>query len=229
MPHIYGRMMGMKAWSEFKSFWDQSKEHLEHPADSNFLKQLNQSSESRVGKTANFNFRFPPCPFDGPLKNAKVVICLANPNYTGLGDKCREIILRQRTGEEPLPQEWDRWYVPRLTSKLKIEMNNIRNVVSVLNVCPYESVVMEGPEKKIAAGLPSTWAAQKFLREGLIPRALRGELHLIVLRKHELWGITEGFESEYIHVERGQERSGVMSTELGKRIRQWLINQPQAV
>lgn len=229
MLHICGRMMSMKAWSEFQSFWDQSKEHLEHPADSKFFKALKQPSESRVGKPANFNFRFPPCPFDGPLKNAKVVICLANPNYKGLGDNCREIILRQRTGEEPLPREWDKWYAPRLTSKLNIEMDNIRNVVSVLNVCPYESAVMEGPEKKIAAGLPSTWAAQKFLREGLIPRALRGELHLIVLRKHELWGITEGFESECIHVERGHERSGVMSTELGKKIGEWLSNQPQAV
>ena len=101
-------------------------------------------------------------------------------------------------------------------------MEYARHWVSVFNVCPYSSQNMNGSETSLAAGLPSVWAAQRHLRDVLIPRALSGEIHLVFLRKHELWGVTEGWDSEHIHVVRGRELGGTIPEELGCRLQNWL-------
>jgi hypothetical protein len=103
-------------------------------------------------------------------------------------------------------------------------MDQIRQQVSLFNVCPYASTTMDGPEIRLASGLPSVWAAQKHLREVLIPLAKTGNIFLVVIRKHQLWGITEGFNSPNIAIVRGRELGGFIPKELGKEIRQWLIS-----
>ena len=102
-------------------------------------------------------------------------------------------------------------------------MDEARHMVAVMNICPYASQNMDGPETSHAAGLPSVWAAQKHVREVLIHKALRKEIHLVFLRKHELWGITEGWTSDHIHVVRGGELDGRIPEQLASRLHNWLM------
>jgi hypothetical protein len=101
-------------------------------------------------------------------------------------------------------------------------MDGLRSLVSLFNVCPYASANMEGAELRLAAGLPSIWAAQKHLREVLLPLAVKDEIFIVIGRKHQLWGVHEGFNSPNIVVTRENAISGRISNELGARIRQWL-------
>ncbi len=213
--------------TQFQQFWSRCGEGNIHPDDIPFF-DAEKALEGKVvaGRTrmaANFETeQYLPCPFDGPLDTAKVVVCLANPNYPKTGGDFREVILRQRTGKAPLPEEWDSTYYKKIAKSLKLDVNQIRELVCLFNVCPYPSNTMEGAEKRLAAGLPSVWAAQRHLREVLIPEAKKGNIHLVVIRKHELWGITDGFMSPNIAVIRGLERPGTMPSELGDQIHTWL-------
>jgi hypothetical protein len=75
---------------------------------------------------------------------------------------------------------------------------------------------------RFAAGLPSVWAAQKYLREVLIPKAQSDEIFLVIARKHQLWGIVEGFKDPNINIRRNI--GGHLGPVLGGRIRRWLVN-----
>lgn len=156
------------------------------------------------------------------METAKVVVCLANPNYPMHGGDYSDVILKQRSGLAPLPEEWDSTYYKKIAKALEKDVNQIRKRVCLFNVCPYPSSTMDGAEKRLAAGLPSVWAAQKHLREVLIPKANAGEIYLVVIRKHELWGVSDGFKSPNIVVVRGLERPGTMPEDVGKRISNWL-------
>lgn len=199
-----------------------------HPDDKPFLdaglSRCVESNRRKGLKTASFKPEtYQPCPFDGPLDQAKVVVCLANPNYQNLdAANVNQIVNQQRNGRAALPPEWDRYYQPRIADPMGVSMDEIRSLVSVLNICPYASASMGEPEIRLAAGLPSVWAAQKHLRELLIPLARRATIFLVIVRKHQLWGITEGFQSTNIAVARGRERGGTISKELGREIRRWL-------
>lgn len=213
--------------SAFHEFWSRcGKDAKQHPDDALFLKEL-QNLRGRYKRPATFEFQFPPSPFDGPLEHARLVICLANPRYTGLQGDISTIILRQRHGTAPLPPEWDDWYGPRIAKRLGSSMDELRTKVAVLNVCPYASERMDGPETSLAAGLPSVWAAQRHLRDVLIPRARNGGLQLVFLRKHELWGITEGWVCDHIHVVRGHELGGTIPDDLAQPLHGWLQEESQ--
>jgi hypothetical protein len=82
---------------------------------------------------------------------------------------------------------------------------------------------MNGIEQRRAAGLPSVWQAQKYLREVLIPRAQTGNIYLVFMRKHFLWGITEGLTSPTLKVVRGRELQGSLPTDVGQEIHEWLL------
>lgn len=73
---------------------------------------------------------------------------------------------------------------------------------------------------RFAAGLPSVWAAQMHLRQVLIPKALAGDIFLVMARKHQLWGVTEGFGSPNIAFSRNI--GGHLGPVLGAKIRDWL-------
>lgn len=213
--------------SSLHRFWSRCGDTV-HPDDKPFLDVglgLSQdlSAKRKARKQANFLLRYCPCPFDGPLHSARVVICLANPNYPDNGDTFGDLIARQREGNQPLPREWDGYYQERIGDPLGYSMDALRHLVTVFNVCPYASKTMEGPEQRLAAGLPSVWAAQKHLREVLIPSASKGLIFLVVIRKHELWGITEGFSTANIAVTRGSELKGRIPKAVAAEIREWLL------
>lgn len=171
-----------------------------------------------------------PWPFDGTLDQAKVVFCLANPSCEKVvkKDELNQMILTQRSGEEALPYEFDltfdRFY-KKILQPIDLPIGAVSRRIAVVNACPYSSSEMTDHQVRVAAGLPSLWQAQKYLREVLIPRALTGNIYLIMIRRHSLWGITPP-EKAYgkLKVIKGHARNAVMGKALGEEIKQWLIS-----
>lgn len=218
MRHIYGIIDRMYLGSEFHQFWARCGRHDPvHPEDASNLQD------------SPFAHAYLPCPFDGPLQKARVVICLANPNYP-LGDvDYRDLILEQRSGEESLPKTWDNYYEPRIARPMGVAMDQLRDLVSVFNVCPYASTEMAAVHQRRAAGLASIWQAQKFFREVLLPRARTGNIYLLVVRKHQLWGVTEGDSCPTYGVIRGNEMWGGIPQERAKHLHEWLTKKRYVV
>jgi hypothetical protein len=192
-------------------FWN------ELPAGANIHPQDEPIFKSASWHTFETSHR-PPGPWDGPLKTAKVVICYANPGYDPEDKSRRELISKQLSGKEELPDCWDDWYMPRIGT-IGLPATTLRRVVSIFNICPYSSVEMNDREIRLASGLPSVWAAQKHLREALIPQAMAGQIFLVVARKHQLWGVVEGNERETFRLIRN--RAGYLAG-VGPAIGNWL-------
>lgn len=198
--------------SDLHRYWARCGDLLEHPDDVPYLDRQ------------HFLRKVRPCPFDGPLDQAKVVICLANPKYDEPIDiaNLNELIFALRSGEEPLPNKFDEFY-KRIFGPIDVPLEKLRSLTAVFNVCPYASVEMQAGAIRNASGLPSVWQAQKYLREVLIPRAQTGNIYLIFIRKLQLWGITKGIEEiGTLRVIPKRARNGVMTNELGSEIKVWL-------
>ncbi len=216
--------------SAFDEFWRQCEDDFVHPADKPFFEADKLLVGEKIGrftrKAANFQTKqFRPCPFDGPIGTAKLVLCLANPNYEGFDEAdVKRAIEQQRKGAAELPKVWDKFYKEKIADPLGMTMDQVRNFTAVLNLCPYaSSPFMQGDELRLAAGLPSVWQAQKFLREVLIPKAQKDELYLVITRKHQAWGIHEGFISKNIIVSRRNPMAGKIPIENAVEIRDWLV------
>lgn len=206
--------------SGFQQFWSECGDCRIHPADKPFFDfDAKRAEKDRLAASFETD-EYGPWPFDGPLENAKVVVCYANPLYSPADQDHQNLIVKQRTGIEPLPQPWYPYYRPRIGVALGAEMTDLCEVVSLFNVCPYPSVTMADRAIRFASGLPSVWAAQKHLREVLIPKARAQEIFLVIARKHQLWGAVDGFESPNIAFSRNI--GGHLGQELGKQIRKWL-------
>ena len=202
--------------TEFHRYWARCGHRDIHPDDANYL---------AVGSSP-FNHKLLPCPFDGPLDKAKVVICLANPSdgYTAETGEVNGLALEMRSGEEPLPSMFESYYEKKIATPIGIPLKELRSRVAVLNVCPYWSKRMPDPAMRTATALPSVWQAQKYLREVLIPRAQTGNIYLILIRKLQLWGVTEGVEEQGCYrVIPNLAIGGVMPKGLGKEIQKWLV------
>ena len=214
--------------SSFQQFWSRCGEGNIHPDDALFFKAeralAGEVVAGRSRRAANFETeQYLPCPFDGPIDKAKVIICLANPNYTNLDARSvNGIVTGQRCGIADLPMEWDAYYQPRFGNPIGIGMSDLRGQLAILNLCPYSSPYLDGAETRLAVGLPSVWAAQKHFREVLVPLAMAGEIYIVVGRKHQLWGVHEGLRSPNIAVTRENAISGHLGQDLGKGIRNWL-------
>lgn len=59
-----------------------------------------------------FKHKILPCPFDGPLDKAKLIICLSNPSdgYTKDVKQLNKLVMEMRSGEESLPHIFDNFY-----------------------------------------------------------------------------------------------------------------------
>lgn len=201
--------------SDFHRYWARCGRRDIHPDDAAYL----------VKGSSPFNHELLPCPFDGPLDKAKVVICLANPSdgYAESKTEINELVIGMRSGEEPLPKVFDDFY-KKLVRPIGGPPEELRSLVAVFNVCPYWSSEMPDPVMGMATGLPSVWQAQKYLREVLIPRAQTGNIFLILTRKLRLWGVTPGVEEEDgFRVFPDRAISGVMPNDLGREIQEWLV------
>jgi len=217
---IFGRCSLSYIGSSFQAYWEQCGDSRIHPADKPFFDFDKSRAEQEQLATAFKTDEYGPWPFDGPLDTAKVVICYANAHYAPGDVEHRDCIRAQRTGKEDLPGQWEAYYMPRIGIALGMDMSQLRRLVSVFNVCPYPSIRMPERAIRFASGLPSVWAAQKQLREVLIPKAQAGEIFLVMARKHQLWGVIEGFDSSNIAFSRNI--GGHLGPKLGGSIRRWL-------
>jgi hypothetical protein len=205
--------------SVLQQFWSECGDCRIHPADKPFFDfDATRAEQDRLAASFKTD-EYGPWPFDGPLHSAKVVVCYANALYAPEDVQHRDCIRAQRTGAEDLPYPWAHYYIPRIGRALGMDMSQLRRVVSVFNICPYPSVNMPERAIRFAAGLPSVWAAQKHLREVLIPKALAGDIFLVMARKHQLWGVTDGFACDNIAFSRNM--GGHLGPTLGGRIRAW--------
>lgn len=201
--------------SDFHRYWARCGRKKIHPDDADYL----------VNGSSPFNHELLPCPFDGPLDKAKVVICLANPSdgYADDNEAINKLVMEMRSGEEPLPSIFDKFYQP-IFRPIGIPLDEMRSMMAIFNVCPYTSSNMNATAERKAAGLPSVWQAQKYLREVLIPRAQTGNIHLILIRKLQLWGVTQGAEEQGgFRVVPDRAIGAVMSNRHGREIQGWLI------
>ena len=201
--------------SDFHRFWARCGQNKIHPDDAAYLAEGDSP----------FNHMLLPCPFDGPLDKARVVICLSNPSdgYTQEVEEVNSVVLDMRSGEEPLPTIFDNFY-RGISKPICKPLDELRSKVAVFNVCPYSSKELNAKAVRKSLGLPSVWQAQQYLREVLIPRAQTGNIYLILIRKLSLWGVTEGVEKAGgLHVIRGRAINGVMPENVGKEIGQWLM------
>jgi hypothetical protein len=206
--------------SAFQKYWSRCGDNRIHPDDQCFFKFDESLAAQRRLASVFKTEKYGPWPFDGPIDNAKVVICYANPLYAEADAKYEQLIIKQRTGIEPLPEPWFPYYQPRIGVAVGVEISKLNKLVSVFNVCPYPSIYMPDRAIRFAAGLPSVWAAQKFLREELIPKARSDEIMLVIARKHQLWGVVDGFRDPNISITRNI--GGHLGPVLGGRIRRWL-------
>jgi hypothetical protein len=206
--------------TEFHRYWAKCGLASMHPDDREYL----------GGDAFTFEQGVSPWPFDGALEQAKVVFCLANPSCGKVADKVRlnEMIVKQRSGEEGLPYDLDKNFddfYKRILGPIGLPLGTLSERVAVLNACPYSSPAMTAQQVRVASGLPSLWQAQKYLREVLVPRALTGNIYLIMIRRHTLWGVTP-LEESYgkLKVIKGRAISAVMDNVLGQEIKQWLVS-----
>lgn len=214
---------------EFLDFWSRGgaagcysgnvKQHFVHPEDEPFL----------LASPHSFQLTRPPGPINGPVLDAKVIICYGNPGY-GDGDQAafsdKELqrkVVSQLNGDQKLPIDipsFREWFAPRLKHLGNLDQIAEEKSVALLNVCPYASEAMTGEDIRLASGLPSAWAAQALLRHYLLPRAYSGELFLVIARKHQLWGVIEGRRSRTLRLVRNAR--GYLGEEVGREIRDWL-------
>lgn len=185
---------------DFFEYWHTCHKSLstEHPNDRVVLGELESIDVNE------FEFALPPGPFFGPLKNAKIVLCYANPSRDS---KTSEVInssdhlnqlFEQLDGLQPYPHKipgWDSWFRPVANSLFDGDVIAASNNISVFNLVPYASTNMDRV-KTFANCLPSVWAAQDYLRNTLIPKALQGDILLVMCRSSQLWGLRTPFGSE---------------------------------
>lgn len=171
-----------------------------HPDDKAVLAEL------QAAYSLDFKYEFPPGPYFGPLKTAKIVLCYANPSADQPSIEAvskqnhRDTLLSQLSGEEDYPYQiggWDAWFNRVANSLFAGETELASRTVAIANLIPYASVNMDNLEA-IANCLPSVWAMQDHLRHNLIPRAKRGEILLVMCRSSHLWGLRTSHGSDNI-------------------------------
>lgn len=211
-------------------YWENMKQATDykHPDDLIVLKELEDDIKGDI------NFDFPPGPYWGPIKNAKIVLCYANPSINSpsldtLKSKHNTVtLINQLKGTEKYPYElsgWREWFeqkanslFPDINKEQRLEQAS--HQMAVINLIPYASKNMDNLAS-IANCLPSSWVAQQFLREHLIPKAKKGEILLIMCRSAHLWGLKSSHGSDNIIISKA--RNG-FTTEVKDKALSWRNN-----
>ena len=198
-----------------------------HTEDRPFLNaKIKQQNQQK--KTTKLSFKFDgriPSPWDGNLKEARIVICYANPASDENDDCYKEEMKEQLFGNASLPTDipaWNKWYIEKKFDRLgEFEESN---KISVFNLCPYASENMSDVNWRVASCLPSIWMAQKHLREVLIPKALNKQIFLVIARAHHRWGVpcwgkNNSFQTENLRIQTN--RGGFITEEIAKGFKLW--------
>ncbi|MDK1310578.1 hypothetical protein [Pseudoalteromonas ardens] len=197
-----------------------------HPEDKAVLGELSG--------LLDFNYDFPPGPYFGPIKTAKVILCYANPSINRPSLKTISVpshnakLFEQLSGEEPYPYDldgWKSWFSQRANSIYGGQLDAASKNLAIFNLIPYASETMDIAGKH-ANCLPSAWAAQEYLRRVLITKAKKGEILLVMCRSNNLWGLKTSLGCENIVINKSRNGFSTKSKEI---IGKWLRNKAKCL
>lgn len=157
-----------------------------------------------------------PCPFAGDLSRANVFVLLLNPGFEPVDlfgehevpafSRAIERTLRQDLADEAFPNVylnpefcWSgayRWWESKVRDVARAyqmetgedywrSLQVISEHLATIELFPYHSVSSPPP----FARLPSVMAARTFVTDTLVPRALAGEITIVVTRRAVDWGL----------------------------------------
>lgn len=210
-------------------FWQKLRGENIHPEDIPFLPQ------------GYFQTHLHPVPWVGSIKHAKVFLCYLNPGYSPLDDAYERdrpdfvsVLRANLLGEGPyfylLNKFHDHpghaWARAKLGKDLlQAELEHI----CVLDLVPYHSE--KGSKcKPLAAKLPSSQRMIRFVKETIFPRAVSGEVALIVVRQEHSWALPPN-QSPNVIIYKGNECFGGYVTPVmrgGKLMREKLRSKSAA-
>jgi hypothetical protein len=176
-----------------------------------------------------FHFDLPPVPVLGALRSAPVVLCYGNPGYEehdaepASEPSRRARLFAQARGTDPYPV-WMPGWGELLASRCRqvgLGLEELGHTVALFNIVPYATERLGVNETAIARHLPSAAIARTHLHDVLIPRARAGEIFLVVVRAHVLWGAVGLPDSPTCRFPRHLALDGLLGV-LGSEIRAWL-------
>jgi hypothetical protein len=188
------------------TFWQALGGETIHPEDKSFLPE------------GYFQTHLHPLPWVGSIKHAKVFLCYLNPGYDPLDDAYERdhpdfvSVLRDNLlGQGPYfyllnkfhdhpGHAWARKALGRDIRQSELEH------ICVLDLVPYHS---EKGSKcgALVAKLPSSKRMVSFVREAIFPRAVSGEVALIIVRQERGWALPHN-QSANIVIYKGYECFG---------------------
>jgi hypothetical protein len=177
---------------ELFDFWDHNLRFHEniHPADEKVL-------SDKLFAKSGFSFKFPPGPYFGPLKTAKIVFLYGNPGVDPESERNisdsnnANTLYNQLSGEENYPIQlsgWKSWFTRKMESSFTQYMELAIKNVAIFNCSPYASKNMDNILSVLNC-LPSTWMAQNYLRNILLQDAFMGKRMLVICRAGSIWGV----------------------------------------
>lgn len=185
-------------------FWSSVEGPGVHPADGDTL------------PAESFATQLYPLPWIGRIRDAKAYVLLLNPGLSPEDERYetersdfRNTLHRNLRGEADyvyLMPEFDdhpghRWAYTTFGPDIS---ERDRDRICVLQLVPYHSA-NGAAARRIAPTLPSSIAMQRFVRDTLLPRAMAGEVALVVARSQKLWGVTDAEETGAVVIYRGWE------------------------
>lgn len=188
-------------------FWEQNMRLNEniHSADKKIL-------VNKLFAKSGFNYEFPPGPYFGPLKTAKIVFLYGNPGVDfdskkTISDKNNlKLLYQQLSGNESYPIQlpgWTSWFTKKMKPIFSQNMDLAIQNVAVFNSSPYASENMDNILGLLNC-LPSTWVAQNFLRDTLLKDAISGKRLLVICRAGSVWGVKTNLDCDNILINRNR-------------------------
>jgi hypothetical protein len=204
-------------------YWSRTAENNIHPDDAGQIR-------------GQFKTDLLPMPWLGPVQSARVFLLFLNPGIAGENDIQYEqegseqqlSLTKNLLGQSPylffqsefVDHPGRRWAERVFGSDLAAAADKF----CVLQLVAYRS--KKGAEaRRIAAKLPSTQMARRFVAETLLPRAARGEIGVVVARSAKLWGCQDSAEANVVVYRGWQTRSAFQTaaTDGGKLIRRMIL------
>jgi hypothetical protein len=175
-------------------FWEKIKSHQKiHPAD--------RAVFDRVGHRGHrLDLRCLPACFDGPLRNAPVVLLFLSPGFArrylkdARTSRGRYRYVARRKGNQPYSTKTDhpiayKWLTSR-TKAFGIEFEKLCRKIAVFDIGAYHSKKFN--DYPLLAALPSSRVSLEWAQNRLFIQAMRGERVVICLRAAHFWGLAEG-------------------------------------
>jgi len=158
-----------------------------HPADARILDKVDHG----------FDLKCLPCPFNGRLRDAPVVLLYLSPGWSKEEVKnakippYQEFYMRWRRGrlglQDPATNfKSARWWMSR--TKCFGAPEKVRSKIAILNIGAYHSETFK--DYSLLASLPSCRVSLDWAQNVLFPQAESGKRVVVCLRSANFWGLS---------------------------------------